>query len=397
MAEHAPLLLDVTRLVWRRWAGVRPTGIDRICLAWLAHYRSEAQATLVHARGRHILSRSASDALFNLLVEEPDDSTTDGVRSRLLRLALRHATGLVGGAGRGRPWLNIGHTGLDRPGLTAWCGRADLRPVFMVHDLIPITHPQFCRAGEAARHRLRMRTVLEAGHGIIANSRHTLETMAGFAAAEALAMPPALVVWPGTQQLLPPGVSPTATAMPAARFVILGTIEGRKNHLLVLRVWEQLIPRLGAATPQLMIVGRRGWACEEALTMLDSGRFGAHVVESGALDDAEIGELLTGATALLFPSLAEGYGMPLVEALAAGVPVIATDLPVFREIGQGVPELLPADDIHAWATVITDFAASDGITRASQLHRLTDFRAPNWADHFASVDAFLTRLQKGQL
>lgn len=48
-------------------------------------------------------------------------------------------------------YLNIGHTGLDAPGLPAWVKRRGLRPLSLIHDLIPITHPEFCRAGERAR------------------------------------------------------------------------------------------------------------------------------------------------------------------------------------------------------------------------------------------------------
>lgn len=395
MADDAPLLFDVSRLIWRRWAAVRATGIDRICLAWLHHYRHQAQATIVHARGRHILSRSASAELFDLLAGEPAAGVDDRTRKQLLRLAARHVTTLVGGRGKGRLWLNVGHTGLDRPGLAGWAKRAGVRPVFMVHDLIPLTHPQFCRAGEAARHAIRMRTALQAGHGIVANSQHTLDTLAAFAADEGLAMAAASVIWPGTEQL---GLhrksdrSEPVVRSGRARFVVLGTIEGRKNHLLLLRIWQQLIARLGAATPQLVIIGRRGWACDDVLAMLDTGQFGDHVVEMGAVGDGEIGALLSDTKALLFPSLAEGYGLPLVEALEAGVPVVATDLPVFREIGQGVPLLLPADDIEAWIEAIVEFASPDSATRAAQLTRIARYRAPDWQTHFQRADEFLARL-----
>jgi glycosyltransferase involved in cell wall biosynthesis len=94
----------------------------------------------------------------------------------------------------------------------------------------------------------------------------------------------------------------------------------------------------------------------------------------------------------LFPSLAEGYGMPLAEALAAGVPVIASDLPVFREIGQGVPELLPPDDASAWYAAVCDYASEDSTRRAAQVARLGAFRVPDWHGHFARIDAFLETL-----
>lgn len=397
MANGAPLLLDVTRLVWRRWKGLRPTGIDRLCLAWLHHYAPHAQAVLTDRRGRRILDEAASRALFAQLAAE--DENIGRVQRRLLLLAARHAGTLaVGGAGRGRPWLNVGHTGLDTPGLAEWCRQAAVRPVLLVHDLIPITHPQFCRVGEDARHRQRMATVLNIADGLIANSRHTLETMAGHAHSLGHSLPPALVAWPGTERPgtpplpFPPRPHAGSASRANADFIILGTIEGRKNHMLLLDVWDRLWRALGPAAPRLVIIGRRGWACDDVLARLDAGGWGDRVVEAGAVDDAEIDRLIAGARALLFPSFAEGFGLPLVEALAAATPVIASRLPVFAEIGQGVPELLAPDDAAGWEAMIRAYAAPESPQRAAQMARIAGFRAPDWPTHFARTDAFLARL-----
>ena len=67
LANDAPLLLDVSRLIWRRWAGRQPTGIDRVCLAYLEHFGPRAQAVVQHRRFRGILGRRTSAALFQLL------------------------------------------------------------------------------------------------------------------------------------------------------------------------------------------------------------------------------------------------------------------------------------------------------------------------------------------
>lgn len=393
--NEAPLLFDASRLVWRRWAGVRPTGIDRICSAWLQHYASQSQAVLLHRHGRHILSGSASQALFQLLAEPEAVGDGHGGRNQFRRALIGWGLRHFGSAQRARPghgrlWLNIGHTGLDLPGLASWCRSAQLRPVLMVHDLIPITHPQYCRAGEADRHRLRMHALLTIGHAVIGNSQHTIETLADFARSEALAMPAALVAWPGTPNL---PVTTDTVGGEQRDFIILGTIEGRKNHMLLLDVWDRLLREHGRAAPRLVIIGRRGWACDDVLARLDAGGFGDRVVETGALDDAAIARRLASARALLFPSFAEGYGLPLVEALDAGVPVIASDLPVFLEIGQGVPDLLPPDDVAGWQAAIMAYATDGSPVRAAQMARLAGFRAPDWAGHFARVDAFLKTLQ----
>ena len=374
-------------MVWRRWAGLRPTGIDRICLAWIQHYAQRSQAVIIHRHGRAILPVRASQALFRLLAApESEALARAGFRMRLVALALRHGFGLAAGlTGRGRLWLNPGHTGLDAPGLADWCQNVGVRPLYLVHDLIPITHPQFCRAGEAARHRRRMRTMLETGHALVANSSDTLEQVSAFAAREGLRVPPAVVAWPGTFRL--PHAAVHTPAVPT--FVVLGTIEGRKNHQLLLGIWERMWRVMGADAPRLVIIGRRGWQAQAVFSQLEARGFGDRVLEAGALDDDGIARHVSGARALLFPSHAEGYGLPLAEALAAGVPSIASDLGVFREIGQGVPDLLPLEDPGAWQEAILDYARPDSTRRAAQMARMRGFRAPAWDDHFAKVDMVL--------
>ena len=387
--NDAPYLLDVSRMLWRRWSGVRPTGIDRICMAWLAHFGDRAQATLLHRHGRHVLGVAASRALFRSL-GQPEDPPASLSRQRLQLASwfLRHGPGNWRSLpGRGRLWLNVGHTGLDLPGLADWVAAAKVRPVLMVHDLIPITHPEYCRAGEADRHHARMTAALAIAGAIIGNSQDTIDTLAQFAAGQAKQLPPTLVAWPGTPHLPVP-----MQRVDRNDFIILGTIEGRKNHALLLDLWAHLLAQYGEDAPRLLIIGRRGWACEDVLARLDAGGFGSRVCETGALDDAGIADRLAGARALLFPSWAEGYGLPLAEALAANVPVIASDLPVFREIGQGVPILLPPDDVAAWRAAIMAYALPGSTARADQLDRLKHYRAPDWQSHFSRVEGFLHQL-----
>lgn len=387
--NDAPLLLDASRMVWRRWAGLQPTGIDRICLAWLEQYSACAQAVLVHRHGKHILSVAASRTLFALL-----DSNVPRDRFRrqfIAWLAGNLADFLRPLKGRGRLWLNVGHTGLNLPGLAEWVQARNIRPVLMLHDIIPITHPEFCRSGEQARHEVRVKALLDIACAVLTNSQDTLEMLRAYAAGAGKTLPPSLAIWPGTPQL---PVSASKQVANANDFVILGTIEGRKNHKLLLDVWERLVTLMAESAPRLLIIGRRGWSCEDVLARLDSGRLSGKVVETGPIDDEDLARALAGARALLFPSLAEGYGLPLAEALAGGVPVIASDLPVFREIGQGVPVLLGSHDVDAWTAAIASYAHNDSPARAAQLIRLQSFRAPDWRDHFREVDLFLGRLCK---
>lgn len=337
-----------------------------------------------------VLPSSLSQKLFDLLLEPGDNMRRD-----LIRLVL---TNLFRFSGKRPGWfyLNVGHTGLDRPGHATWIRHMGVRPIYFVHDLIPLTHPEYCRPGEPEKHLLRMQSMLDHGAGVIANSADTINELTVFAKARrGVAMPQAMVAPLGVTGK---GTQSTAQSRDSAiperpYFVMLGTIEGRKNHLLILNVWAELARRLGPACPQLVVIGQRGWECEQVVDMLERCKaIHGHVIELPRCDDIHLRSLMAGAQALLFPSFVEGYGLPLVEALADGTPVIASDLGVFRELAADIPDYLSPVDGLGWMRAIEDYAREDSPMRAAQMARMSGWSAPTWEDHFARVDAFLEEL-----
>ena len=387
MANDRPLLLDVTRLIWRRWVGRLPTGIDRVCLAYLDRYRHDSQAVIQRRGFRRILPAAASDQLFDIL-----SGSGPGLRSGLMEILGREGLARLRPLpGRGRLYLNVGHTALDQESYLDWSRAAGVRPVYMIHDLIPITHPEYCRAGEAQRHVRRVGHMLANAAGIIGNSRDTLDRLDEFAADRRVPTPPMIAAPLGSHVRRASRATTVSSSRPA--FVVLGTIEARKNHLMLLQLWLRMIRSLGPEAPRLTIIGQRGWECEQVFDLLDrSELLREAVVETGRCSDAELERHLATARALLFPSMVEGYGLPLVEAMSAGTPVIASDIPVFHEVGQGVPDFLDPLDGPAWEQLILSYAREDSPEREAQVARLAAYRAPSWSDHFDRVDAWLGTL-----
>lgn len=380
-----PILIDVSRLIWRQWTRRLPTGIDRVCLAYLRHFRSDALAVVQFRRFRRILDRKRSDRLFDLLL-----NGSDSFRSRLI-VALAGGAFANEGNFQGHLYLNVGHTGLNSPHLEPWLASRGLRSVFFIHDIIPITHPQFCREGETARHEARIETALRTASGLIVNSAATELDLRNFADRRGLTMPPTQIAWLGVDASpAPTGLNPTIPVRPY--FVMVGTIEARKNHLLILQAWADLVDKLGEGAPDLVVIGQRGWEAQQAIQMLDHQRLlKGHVRELSRCDDMAMGALLANARAMLMPSFVEGFGLPLVEALQLGVPVIASDLPVFRETAGDIPTYLDPYDREAWAKAIVDYAA-DSPERRRQLLAAAEYRSPDWACHFALVEDFLKTL-----
>jgi glycosyltransferase involved in cell wall biosynthesis len=387
--NDAPFLIDVSRLLWRRWTGVRATGIDRVCLAYLEHFGDRAQAVVQNRYLRRVLNRRQSEQLFAQLL----GATGPTQRLRMMVQGLQKAgASLAQLSGDRRPYLNIGHTGLDQPGFVEWARRINIRPVHFIHDLIPITHPEYCRAGEQAKHTARMLAALESAAGVIGNSRATLADLNAFAIEQDRDIPPSIAAWLGVNPMpVPLPAAPQATPRPY--FITLGTIEARKHHLFLLQMWSRLVSRYGDAAPDLKVIGRRGWECEQVVDLLDrSPAIRGHVREYNDCDDDTLAGFFAGARALLFPSLAEGFGLPIIEALDARLPVIASDIAIFREIGRGVIDLVDPLDGPAWMLAIRDYAQPDSERRTKQLRRMDDVRAPTWADHFARVEDWLSEL-----
>lgn len=340
------ILIDVTRLLYRSLQGRLPTGVDRVSLEYVRHFGGCARA-LIRFCGRWIvLSRNESQRLFDQLLC-PDDAPSQYIlwlvgKGYLLNWTRPEAGDIL---------LNTGHSGLEHPSYAYQIGRYGLRSLFFLHDLIPISHPEYSRPGEAEKHRRRIRTMLLSGSGIVVNSLVTGEAMEKHARVHNLPVPR----W--TVAPLAVGTLPTAAERLLAEpyFVVLGTIEPRKNHLLLLHVWRQLVLEQGGKAPRLVVIGQRGWECEQVVDLLERCvTLRGFVIERNDCKDLELMTWLRHAQALLFPSFVEGYGMPLVEALSLGLPVIASDLPVFREVAGEIPEYRDPLDGRAWKEIISD-------------------------------------------
>ncbi len=116
------------------------------------------------------------------------------------------------------------------------------------------------------------------------------------------------------------------------------------------------------------------------------------MVELGRCNDDELLAYLKHARALLFPSFVEGYGLPVSEALALGVPVIASDIAVFHEIAGAVPDYASSLDGKRWEALITDYAQPHSALRAAQLGRIANYTPTTWQAHFTVVETLIDEI-----
>ena len=411
------MLLDITRLIGRAHrAG--PSGIDRIELAYARHFLLDRRANrpaypVIHLGGWLFGVNAGAARRFLAAVsarwQGHEHRRRSGSRLALARLYLTLFSGhwMAGWQLRRRlrrhalapVYLVVSHHHLAYAGrLTAIASAFGARLVAFLHDLIPVDFPEYVEPATAARHRRILDSVSSCCDAIIVNSQTTAAHYRHFQgrnAAPAARTPAVHVALPGVARLPGGNGVPDGEAVETPYFVIVGTIEPKKNHLLLLNLWSLLATTL-TGPPRLLVIGARGWENEQAVDMLErSQRLKGLVGEYNDLDDARVGSLLAGARAVLLPSFVEGFGLPLAEALAAGVPVVCSDIDAFREVGGDVPDFLSPFDLLAWRDAVLDYATPGSSRRAAQLERLRDWTAPSWETHFSIVDSALETLDRG--
>jgi glycosyltransferase involved in cell wall biosynthesis len=250
---------------------------------------------------------------------------------------------------------------------------------FLIHDLLPVLRPEFFPPGVDASHAAWLACIAQNADRLVCISGAVAQETREWLAAQPQAgvrRPEFRVVHHGADIGAPSvatstqPLAPVLTQLAAApSFLMVGTIEPRKGHLQALAAFEQLW-REGAQL-NLVIVGHEGWkplAAAERRTIPQIVAALEHHPELGkrlfwlkGIDDAMLQQVYQASVCLLAPSEGEGFGLPLIEAARCGLPVIARDIPVFREVAgggafyfSGMEGASLAEAVRAWLELHAD-------------------------------------------
>jgi len=238
--------------------------------------------------------------------------------------------------------------------------------VFTVHDLTVLSHPDCHTLANRVRTLASVADALARGATILAVSVTTRRE-----ALRLLALPVEKV------EVLPPILNPCFSARGDVHadeaatqqlgiddlFVLaVGSLEPRKNLERLLDAWMALPDRL-RRTHQLVVVAADGWRQRSILRRLDRLKRTENVVRVGPLRDGELAALYRRARALVFPSLAEGFGLPVAEAMACGAPVVTSNSSSLPEVAGDAAILVDPEDVDAIAAAVAEALEDEGLRR----------------------------------
>jgi alpha-1,2-rhamnosyltransferase len=219
----------------------------------------------------------------------------------------------------------------------------------VVNDLIPIARPDLAPEGRPILVEKWLRRTLPHAFGLLCISRAVADEARAYLTTAGVAPTAPRIehfyLGAGLNDAGPVAAATVALfgQLRGSIYLVVGTIEPRKNHALILDVFDQLWA--GGANTNLLIVGRLGWRSHELeLRIRGHPQYGRRLHWLEDCTDAELAHAYRNSSALVFVSRCEGFGLPLVEAMQYGLPVVASGIAVFREIGGDYPMYVESDD-----------------------------------------------------
>jgi glycosyltransferase involved in cell wall biosynthesis len=262
---------------------------------------------------------------------------------------------------RGLPPIPRASQVLHAPTLMVPPVRRGAALVVTVHDVVPWTHPETLTSHGVAFHRRMARRAAAEAAVIVTPTEAVAVRVRELLAPRGRVQ----VVVPGVPLMLVPGDAQQrreARELRRPYVLFVGTAEPRKG----LDVLVAALGRPALAGVDLVVVGPVGWGDADVLEMARRASVSERVHLTGRVDDADLAALYAGARALAMPSRAEGFGFPVVEAMAHGIPVVVSADAALTEVAGGAADVVPIGDADALADALA-VAAEDGADRERRM------------------------------
>jgi glycosyltransferase involved in cell wall biosynthesis len=276
-----------------------------------------------------------------------------------------------------------------------WKRKAGVELVALCHDIIPLLFPQFFKPNDVVMLQRHFDQVFATASLNLVASKTVGRDIETYCSGRGIAAAPIKQIPFGFDLPADSHGSTTSEAphLPSRYILLVSTIEPRKGHALAQAVWSRLLQEdiLQKLDVTLVLVGRPGWMVDDLMKALASSE--RITIMENVGDDA-LARLYDRADFCIYPSEYEGYGLPVVEALARGKAVLASDVGVVPELQSRLLKRLPPRDEQAWCGAIREWLVNpDSVPSRSDL--ANDFRHPAWqaaaAQTFAVIDGVIAR------
>jgi glycosyltransferase involved in cell wall biosynthesis len=253
----------------------------------------------------------------------------------------------------------------------------------LLHDLIPIKHESLVEPHHSDQFRDWLRAAIPVSDIVFTNSKHTRTALVTFAADSGWPLPrvEALEMGSGFRDPLTAGKQ-ALISLPPRYVLFVSTIELRKNHRLLVRVWQRLLERHGAnLVPNLVFAGKIGWLVDDLLDDLEASDYlDGKIILLRSLSDAELQQAYHSCLFTVFPSLSEGWGLPIAESLAHGKFCVASNHTSIPEAGGNLVDYFdPLNENDALAKIERPLIDS-GYLAAREAQLRAEYRIRTWGD-----------------
>jgi len=288
-----------------------------------------------------------------------------------------------------------------RPEIFDYFRAQKVRLAVLAHDMIPELFPEWAVKANVKNFRTWLRTTVLAADALFAVSRSTAADLTecihamGCTAPAPVVLPvgsaapkPAAESDPltdplaGTSVEAPVEAPAAAPESPAPYVLLVSTIEIRKNHALMFRIWRRLLRDLPAeSVPTLVFAGKVGWLTADLMQQLENCDWlDGRIRFVASPSDAELARLYRGCLFTVFPSLYEGWGLPVTESLAFGKTVAASDRASIPEAGGPFCAYYDPENTGDAYAVIRRLIERPEEVAALEAKIITEYRPPVWAD-----------------
>jgi glycosyltransferase involved in cell wall biosynthesis len=241
------------------------------------------------------------------------------------------------------------------------------------------------------------RIIVNAADHIIVNSKCTLDDLREMAVAENMVCPPVDIlrfgdeIEKGNSEFERPQYEEVLPLIKGSPFILyVSALDVRKNHILLYNVWERMLEEYGDKTPQLIMVGSKGWSIDHFLDLVNTNeaiKSVFHILHG--INDATLSWLYRHSLFTVYPSRYEGWGLPVAESLNYGKVVVAARAGSVPEIAPEVTDLIDPLDFAGWYKAITNYAFNPNLLGTRRDFVVKTYRPLSWKDSAQNLRTML--------